>query len=239
MSWCLLFLMLGLLVGCAHTEPLPPVPPPPEDLSTWTVPEVVQPPLSASEVPAPAPDKPTAAERVFAFTPGTTFTVMVPVNAPLDVLLERGEQVRNIVGGGGVPSEAPPAALVPGGDPSERQRTLGTTPASVPEASVTARWEAKEGAEGQGDTLRPHVFLAATAPGLTTGVILTTTRRTYYLTCTSVKTSPVRVVRWTYATEGTTKPLKAKEPGLLPDPQEPRHYHVGYELVGSQPPPSW
>ena len=27
--------------------------------------------------------------------------------------------------------------------------------------------------------------------------------------------------------------------GLLPDPQEPRHYHVGYELVGSKPPPSW
>src|SRR5262249_40328667 len=26
-----------------------------------------------------------------------------------------------------------------------------------------------------------------------------------------------------------------KEPGLLPDPAQPKHYHVGYELVGTKP----
>jgi Conjugal transfer protein len=46
-------------------------------------------------------------------------------------------------------------------------------------------------------------------------------------------------VRWQYPKDEAAKPLKAKEPGLLPDPQEPRHYHVGYELGSSKPPPAW
>jgi type IV secretion system protein VirB9 len=83
------------------------------------------------------------------------------------------------------------------------------------------------------------VFLTAANANLTTGVIITTTKRTYYLTCTSVQKSPIRVVRWQYPKDEAAQPLKAKEPGLLPDPQEPRHYHVGYALVGSKPPPSW
>jgi type IV secretory pathway VirB9-like protein len=107
------------------------------------------------------------------------------------------------------------------------------------DSNQTARWEVKEGADGQGDTLRHHVFLTAAVPNLTTGVIITTTKRTYYLTCKSVSSSPIRVVRWQYPKDEAAKPLKAKEPGLLPDPQEPRHYHVGYEVVGSKPPPSW
>jgi type IV secretory pathway VirB9-like protein len=49
--------------------------------------------------------------------------------------------------------------------------------------------------------------------------------------------TPIRTVRWRYPADPT--PPKPKEPPLLPDPQEPRHYHVGYELVGSKPPPHW
>jgi len=93
----------------------------------------------------------------------------------------------------------------------------------------------KEGASGLGDTLRPHIFLAASQPGLRTGVIVTTTKRTYLLDLKSVLTSPIRVVRWTYPQEMTVKPRKAKEPGLLPDPQEPRQYHVGYKIEGGKP----
>jgi type IV secretion system protein VirB9 len=156
-------------------------------------------------------DKPNPAERVYDFSPGTTFAITVAVSAPLDLLLERGEEVRNIVGGDRAPTEA----------------------------SQTPRWEVKEGVEGHGDTIRPHVFLTASEPGLTMGVIVTTTRRTYYLTCKSVQTSPTRAVRWRYAPDPADKPKMAKEPGLLPDPTEPRHYHVGYVLTSSQPPPSW
>ena len=87
--------------------------------------------------------------------------------------------------------------------------------------------------------MRHHVFLSATEPGLTTGVIVTTTKRTYYLTCKSVKTSPIRVVRWQYKLDPTAAALKAKEPGLLPDPAHPRQYHAGYTFAASQPPPHW
>ena len=214
----ILVLLLGvcLVLGCTHEEPPPPaVPPPPEDLSTWAVPELVQsppaPPRVVAVVESPPP-KPTAAEKVYPYAPGTTFALQVPTNTPLDLVLEKGEHVRNIGGGDRAPTDA----------------------------QHTARWEIKEGAEGIGDTLRPHVFITVGEEKLTTGVIITTTKRTYYLTCTSVKTSPVRVVRWTYPHEEPAEMQpRSHEPGLLPDPQEPRQYHVGYELGSAKPPPSW
>jgi type IV secretion system protein VirB9 len=210
-AWAILVLML--LTGCDHATELPVVPPPPEDLSTWAVPELVEPPAPPELLPPPQPpeDKPTAAEKVYAFTPGATFTATVPVGWPLDVVLERGEQVRNIVGGDRAPAEA----------------------------NQTPRWEVKEGAEGHGDTLRPHIFVTPSEPGLTTGLIITTTRRTYYLTCQSVKTSPVRVIRWHYASSTPETPKVVKTPSLLPDPMQSTRYHVGYELTSSQPPPAW
>ena len=65
---------------------------------------------------------------------------------------------------------------------------------------------------------------------------LTTTRRVYYLTCKSVKTSPVRGVRWTYPADPTRPPAQdEKTPRLLPHPDEPRLYHVGYQLQGLEP----
>jgi type IV secretion system protein VirB9 len=208
-----LLVMLGicLIIGCAKEQP---VPPPPEDLSTWAVPELVQPP----PVPPPVvvvvepPVKPTAAEKVYQYTPGATFAMQVSANTPLDLVLEKGEQVRNIVGGDRAPADA----------------------------QQTARWEVKEGADGLGETFRQHVFITVGEEKLATGLIITTTKRTYYLTCTSVKTSPVRVVRWQYPhDEPAEMQPRPHEPGLLPDPQEPHHYHVGYELVSAKPPPSW
>jgi type IV secretion system protein VirB9 len=181
-------------------------------LSTWSVPELVQPLLQDATKPPPVEAPATKAEQVALFTPGTTYPATVPVGWPLDVVLERGELVRNIVGGDRAPTE--------GGQPP--------------------RWEVKEGTEGTGDALRPHVFLTATEPGLTIGLIVTTTRRTYYLTCQSVKTSPIRMLRWRYNPEQAETPLVAERaPGLLPDPARPAHYHVGYALTASQPPPAW
>src|SRR5437899_551321 len=102
--------MLVALLGCPAPPPLPPVPPPAEDLSTWTVPEIVTPPPEPAPpkppTPVPVEDKPTTAERVYSFTPGTTFAVTVAVDVPLDLVLERGEEVRNIVGGDRAPAEA-------------------------------------------------------------------------------------------------------------------------------------
>src|SRR5215467_7564965 len=204
----LLVVVLLALVACTHEASPPPVPPPPEDLSTWSVPELVQPPAPETAAPMPVVEKPTSAEQVLDFTPGSPFTLTVPVGVPLDLVLQRGEQVRNIIGGDRAPVEA----------------------------NQTTRWEIKEGADGQGETLRQHIFLTATTPGLTTGLIVTTTDRTYYLTCKSVGKSPTRTVRWRYPVDpDAVKPVQ--EPGLLPDPAQPKHYHVGYELQGTK--PSW
>src|SRR5262245_46129700 len=209
LRWCMVVLLL--VMGCTHTAPVPAVPPPAEDLSTWSVPELVQPIAQTPPPAAPGDDKPRPGAKVYAFAPGTTFAATVPLGWPLDILLERGEQVRNIVGGDRAPVEG------------------GQTP----------RWEVKEGAEGNGDTLRAHVFVTATAPGLTLGLIITSTKRTYYLTCKSVQTSPIRALRWRYTAETSAPSATAKPPGLLPDPTQPARYHVGYQLTASQPTPAW
>src|SRR5262249_16324706 len=87
------------------------------------VPELVQPPADPTPAPTePAGEKPTPAEQVYTYAPGITFAVRVPTNTPLDLLMERGEQVRNIVGGDRAPTDS----------------------------TQTARWEGKEGAGGRG-----------------------------------------------------------------------------------------
>src|SRR5262249_10671616 len=206
MHWLILTVLL--LVGCTkEVPPPPPVPPAPQDLSTWSVPELVQPPPPETPPAPPAPEaKATTAEQILDFAPGTTFSLTVPVGAPLDIVMQRGEQIRNIISGDRAPVEA-------------NQVTL---------------WEIKEGAHGIGETLQHHVFLSAAKAGLTTGVLISTTHGVYYLTAKSVAKSPIRTVRWRYPVEvAAVKPVK--EPGLLPDPIQPKLYHVGYELVGTKP----
>src|SRR5262249_5616378 len=114
-----------------------------------------------------------------------------------------------------------------------------TVPGEAPEASGARRWEVREGADGNGDTLRSHIFITASEPNLHTGVIITTTRRTYYLTCQSVKTSPIRALRWTYAGSTPEPSAKPKEPSILPDPMAPARYHAGYKVESQGRPPDW
>jgi type IV secretory pathway VirB9-like protein len=71
------------------------------------------------------------------------------------------------------------------------------------------------------------------------GLIITTTKRTYYMTCKSVQTSPVRAIRWRYPHDTTPKTPKPKEPGLLPEPTQPMQFHTGYSFTASQPVPTW
>jgi type IV secretion system protein VirB9 len=211
-------LALALLSSCQpHEEPVPPTVPPPEDLSTWTVPELVQPeerkPLA--ERPRPVKVPAGAAEKVYDYAPGVAVEIPVGIGAPLDIVLEPGEQVRQIVDGDRAPVEQ----------------------------GQSRRWEVREGSEGSGTDLRPHVFVTASAPGLTNGLVITTTRRSYYLMCKSVPKSPIRVVRWHYPQDGpgATPPLEtvAETPGLLPHPEQPMRYHVGYQVQVSQPTPAW
>lgn len=200
-----------LWVGCAaHEDPLPPVPPPLEDLSTWASPTLVQPLVPAPPVPQAPKEKLTSAEQVFDYAPGVIFSLPVSIGAPLDIVLQKGEQIRNIIGG-------------------DRQ---------AEGATQTPRLEVREGADGMGDTLRHHLFLTAAHPGMSTGLIVTTTARTYLLTCKSVGKSPIRTVRWRYPAEPLV--VKPPEPGLLPDPAQPKLYHTGYDITVTHTPiPDW
>jgi type IV secretory pathway VirB9-like protein len=217
----LVLLLLGFLGGCTQeAPPLPPVPNAPEDLSTWAVPELVQPPPPPPPDPVAAPlkEKPSPAEQVFDYAPGATYALTVPVNAPLDIVLERGEHLRNLIGG-----DQKPVEVGHGADPGTAQ----------------SPWSLKEGAHGTGETLRSHLFLTVTKPGLSAGFIITTSVRTYYLQCKSVTKTPIRTVRWRFPADPVVPP-PVQEPGLLPDPAVSKRYHVGYELTSLQPqPPEW
>jgi type IV secretion system protein VirB9 len=217
MRYTLCVLLVCLVAGCQpHEEPVPPTVPPPEDLSTWSVPELVQPEHHTSKPQvAPSAKIPAgAAEKVVDYAPGVAVAVPVATGMPLDIVLEPGEQVRQIVDGDRAPAEQGHAR----------------------------RWEVREGGEGSGKDLRPHVFVTASAPGLTNGLTITTTKRTYYVTCKSVARSPVRVLRWHYKPEhaGSPEPEPVEEkPGLLPHPEQPMRYHVGYQVSASQPHIPW
>ena len=97
-----------LVAGCQTGEPPPPpVVPMAEDLSTWAVPELVQPERRAPSAAAPASAKVPAgaAEKVYDYAPGVAVEVPVALGQPLDIVLEAGEQVRQIVDG----DRAPPS----------------------------------------------------------------------------------------------------------------------------------
>ena len=209
-------LVLGvcLVAGCQTGEsPPPPVVPMAEDLSTWSVPELVQPERRASaSTPRAAKVPAGVAEKVYDYAPGVAVEVPVALGQPLDIVLEAGELVRQIVDGDRAPAEQ----------------------------GQTRRWEVKEGGDGLGEGLRPHVFVTVAEAGLTNGVTITTTRRTYYISCKSVAKSPVRVLRWHYPTEsGAAQPVQ-ETPGPLPHSDQARQYHVGYEIKAArQPAPVW
>jgi type IV secretory pathway VirB9-like protein len=202
-----------LLTGCQTGEPPPPpTAPVAEDLSTWAVPELVQPERAVSRAETRAARMPAgAAEKVYDYTPGVTVDVPVALDQPLDIVLEVGEQVRQIVDGDRAPAEHGQAR----------------------------RWEVREGGDGSGDGLRPHVFVTVTAAGLTNGLTITTTRRVYYIACKSVAKSPVRVLRWHYPPDAHGSAPASEVSGLLPHPDTPRRYHVGYEMATRQPAPAW
>jgi type IV secretion system protein VirB9 len=154
-------------------------------------------------------------EKVYKFTPGKAVEALVPMGTPLDIVLQPGEDVRQIVDGDRAPAQ---------------------------EGQQHRRWEVKEGKDGSGPELRAHLFVTASEPGLTNGLVVTTTRRIYYITCKSVAKAATRVLRWHYdslTADQVAPAIEPETPPLLPLPDQPMQYHVGYELHMSQPAPSW
>ena len=103
MQYWWLVLGMCLLAGCQPGEPPPPpTAPVAADLSTWAVPELVQPERQAPRAHSARPTKVPAgaAEKVYDYTPGVTVEVPVALDQPLDIVLEAGEQVRQRPGAG-------------------------------------------------------------------------------------------------------------------------------------------
>ena len=85
------------------------------------------------------------------------------------------------------------------------------------EPNQTTRWEIKEGADGDGESLRQHLFSHRDHAWPHHGTAYRDHHaRTYYLTCKSVGKSPIRTVRWRYPVDGWRSSL-SREPGLLPN----------------------
>lgn len=206
-------LSVALLAGCAASAPpMVKAPPLAEDLVGWSMAVPERPSEPVSGPPAEPPTARSPREQVYAYMAGEVYAIAVPIGAPMDIVLQPGERIHNLVGG-------------------DRSPTTDGQNTSPP-------WEVKEGLSGAGVSTRPHVFIAVTKPGLRTGLAITTTKRTYYLACRSVHKSPVRSVRWTYPDDATPL-VRAAEPRLLPDPTQPQRYHVPYTIETSQPRPPW
>jgi type IV secretion system protein VirB9 len=182
------------------------------------VPELVQP---NAQKPVPllvkAERKATEAEKVYDYVPGGVYKVTVALTAPLDIILEPGEKVETLMG-------TDPKPIAQG--PDQQQ--------------IKNRFEYKPGSHGVGDKANAHVLLRALEAGATLGLTVTTSRRVYYLECQSVQKSPIRAVWWKYPPSSEEEPVhEGKAPPLLPDPQEPKLYHVGYQLNASSTAPAW
>lgn len=215
-----------IVLGCA-TQPTqaPPVPPVPEDLSTWATPAIL-----ATTKPTKALEerKPTAAERVYDYTPGTTYAIDVPVGMPVDIIFQAGETIRNIIDGDrGTVTQQPQKKLSP-----VEQARQATTEELQQGSTPAPQWEWKEGWDGRDEHERPHIFVTVPRVGLTVGLTVTTTRRTYYITCRSVRSSTIRGVFWRYQPE--QKPQDTQE-SLLP--LQGTQFHVGYIMEAYNTPP--
>jgi type IV secretion system protein TrbG len=200
------------LVGCASSTPqVVKAPPLADDLVSWSAPVAEEVPNSPASAPAEPPEARSPREKVYEYVGGEVYAIIVPMGVPLDLVLQPGERIHNLVGG----------------DRSPAADGQDTAPP----------WEVKEGSSGAGITARPHVFVAVTKPGLRTGLAITTTKRTYYVELRSVAKSPVRSVRWTYPDDARV--LAKAPPRLLPDPTQPQRYHVPYTIETSEPRPPW
>jgi len=125
------------------------------------------------------------------------------------------------------PGQVTDIALQPG-------ETLGAVA-----AGDTVRWVIGDTTSGSGDGKRTHVLAKPFATGLATNIIITTDRRTYHLSLTSVERSAMVAVSWTYpqdqliALKAAADQARAGQPvasGLQVD-----QLHFDYAITGDQP----
>jgi type IV secretion system protein VirB9 len=156
--------------------------------------------------PAAAPPRPAGPnELVYPYEPGRDYYVEVQPGWPLTLVLEPGEQWTRV----------------------QQGRVLYQLEENEPQP-----WEVTHTAE---TAPLQHVFVTATKAGLQTGLIITTTKRAYAITCKSVKQTGIRFVRWTYPAVPRPPKQAPPVPAILPQGL----FHAGYSIESSQPAPHW
>src|SRR3712207_4090129 len=91
--------LLVAAVGCATTHPTVEAPPLAEDLG-WSAPAPVKPPAPEPPATPAEPERPKSSkEKVYAFAAGESYRVDVAVGAPMDVILQPGEEIRDLADG--------------------------------------------------------------------------------------------------------------------------------------------
>src|SRR5262245_45684062 len=101
------WLICGLgLLGCAASHP-PESAPPLAEAVAWSRPAAVAVPAPPPPPIPPEPDAPRSAkEKVYACAPGESYRVDVPVGVPMDVLLQPGEEIRDLADGDRSPMDS-------------------------------------------------------------------------------------------------------------------------------------
>jgi len=186
----------------------------PEDLSTWRMPErvMIEPePSVRDDAQAVQPERrASSSELVYHYTPGREYVVLVPLGWPMDIQLQPGEILHTIVGGDRAPLQEGDAPL----------------------------WEVKEGLSNTEGTPIVHVLITPSHIKKRIGLVITTTRRSYHLTCVSVSRTLHRMVRWTYDPPQDAQ-KRAVRPTIFPDPAHSKRYHIGYDIAGEQNTGDW
>lgn len=106
-------------------------------------------------------------------------------------------------------------------------------------AGDTVRWVIGDTTSGAGNSKRTHVLVKPFAAGLATNIIITTDRRTYHLSLSSVDRSAMVALSWAYpqdqiiAFKAAQEQARAAQPvasGLQVD-----QLHFDYAITGDQP----
>ncbi len=97
-------------------------------------------------------------------------------------------------------------------------------------AGDTARWIIGDTASGTGEGRRVHILVKPTAPGLSTNLVVNTTRRTYFLELRASARGYLTQVRWRYPQPVAITAPAATQP--LSTPRAAPRLYFGYAVSG-------
>ncbi|HEY0622732.1 P-type conjugative transfer protein TrbG [Sphingomonas sp.] len=106
-------------------------------------------------------------------------------------------------------------------------------------AGDTARWTVGDTTSGVGESRRVHILVKPFAAGLSTNLIITTDRRTYYLRLESTSATAMAALSWTYPQDELIAIRRQQEAAEAARPVAAglaiEQLHFGYAITGDKP----